>query len=335
MTDVMSFGGGIQSTAVLTLAGEGLIPMPARWVFSDPGFESGATYAHLERCKDYLAKKGGRLDVVTAGSIREDAVEFAVTTAGGMTPEGAKPKRYASIPMFVQNKDGTDGILPRQCTSEYKIEPIEGYHRRQVLGLKPRQRAPKEPVVCVWIAISRDEERRASPPGRWKTENVEVGTDLLGNPVTKPHRRWEPVPWQTKAYPLLGYVLYPDRSRRPDDRFAESEGWDRDDCKAWLAKAWPWPVPRSACVCCPYRTNAEWADMRGTQPAEWSQAVEFDRVIRDAYATGQAARRKLTGVPYLHRTRVPLDMADLSEPLNDRMGCGGLFSQEPDGICGV
>lgn len=44
---------------------------------------------------------------------------------------------------------------------------------------------------------------------------------------------------------------------------------------------------------------------------------------------------ELAGVPYLHRTLVPLDMADLDKPLNDRMGCGGLFSQEPDGICGV
>jgi len=63
--------------------------------------------------------------------------------------------------------------------------------------------------------------------------------------------------------------------------------------------------------------------------------VTFDREIRTAYADGQHARGVLAGVPYVHRTLVPLDMVDLTEPLNDRMGCGGLFSQEPDGICGV
>jgi hypothetical protein len=333
--DVMSFGGGVQSTAIMSLSGEGLIPMPARWVFSDPGFESQTTYTHLERCKEYLAKKGARLDVVSAGNIRDDAIEFATMTAGGMTKEGAKPKRYASIPMFVQNADGTDGVLPRQCTSEFKIEPIERFHRREVLGLRPRQRAPKEAAVNVWIGISKDEERRASPPGRWRTEELVVGNDLYGDPITKARRMWEPCSWQVKSYPMLGYVLHPDRTKEPDERFAECDGWDRDDAKNWLAKIWPWPVPRSACVCCPYRTNAEWAAMKAAEPNDFARAVEFDHVIRDAYANAQSSRKKLVGVPYLHRTRVPLDMADLSEPLNDRMGCGGLFSQEPDGICGV
>jgi 3'-phosphoadenosine 5'-phosphosulfate sulfotransferase (PAPS reductase)/FAD synthetase len=329
MIDVMSFGGGVQSTAIMTLACEGLIPMPAHWVFSDPQFESELTYAHLERCKEYLTKHGTRLDVVTAGSIREDAVTFAQRRAN------SDVKRYASIPMFIQKRDGTDGILPRQCTTEYKIEPIEEYHRYKVLGLKYRQRAPKEPAIAIWIGISADEERRASPPGRWKEEDVEVGKDLLGEPVMRTVKRWLPVPWQHKAFPLLGYVLHPDRSRHNDERFAECAGWDREDALNWLAKVWPHPVPRSACICCPYRTNAEWRQMRESRPEEFAQAVEFDATIRAAYAVGRQARGELAGVPYLHRTRVPLAMADLDEPLNDRMGCGGLFSTEPDGICGV
>jgi len=329
MTDVMSFGGGVQSTAIMTLAGEGLIPMPARWVFSDPGFETGATYAHLERCKEYLAKKGANLDVVTAGNIREDAVEFA------RRRHEPDVKRYASIPMFVRRPDGEQGIMPRQCTTEYKLEPIEAYHRRELLGLKPRQRAPKELAVNVWIGISADEERRAKPPGMWRTQKATVGETLWDGPNVVERKVWEPIPWQVKSFPLLGYALHPDRSRVPDERFDHCTGWDRDDAKDWLAKSWPYPVPRSACICCPYRTNEEWAAM---EPAEFAQAVEFDNAVRAGYG-GQDARRQvrgeLAGVPYLHRTMVPLEMADLSEPLNDRMGCGGLFSQEPDGICGV
>lgn len=330
MIDVMSFGAGIQSTAIMALAGEGRIPMPSRWVFSDPGFEGTDTYAHVERCKEYLAKRGARLDVVSAGNIEREVVEFARLRAN------SEVKRYASIPLFVTNPDGSEGMMPRQCTTEYKIEPIEEYHRREVLNLKPRQRAPKTPAICVWIGISADEERRASPPGRWKTQQVEVGKDLLGEPVTKPARKWEPTPWQTKAFPLLGYILYPDRTRVVDERFAECAGWDRDDAKAWLAKVWPWPVPRSACICCPYRTNAEWREMRDGRPEDFARAVAFDEQVRQGYLDGDVARRgRPAGRVYVHRTRVPLAMANLDEPLNDRMGCGGLFSQEPDGICGV
>lgn len=327
----MSFGGGVQSTTILTLAGEGLIPMPARWVFSDPGFESGATYAHIERCKEYLAKRGARLDVVSAGNIRTEVVEFARRRAN------SDVKRYASIPLFVTNPDGSEGVMPRQCTTEYKIEPIEQYHRREVMSLKPRQRAPKVPSVAVWIGISADEERRATPPGRWKTVEVEVGKDLLGDPFVKAQKVWVPGDaWQVKVYPLLGYRLHPDRTKERDERFAECHRWDRDDAKNWLAKVWPWPVPRSACICCPYRTNEEWREMRDHAPAEFAQAVEFDETVRQGYLDGDLARRgRIAGRVYLHRTRVPLAMADLDEPLNDRMGCGGLFSQEPDGICGV
>lgn len=329
MKSVMSFGAGIQSTAILTLAGEGLIPMPDRWVFSDPGFEGTDTYAHLERCKDYLTRKGGKLDIVTAGNIEQDALDFA------RRRQNSDIKRYASIPMFIEKRDGTDGILPRQCTTEYKLEPIEQYHRREVLGLKHRQRAPKDPAVDVWIGISLDEERRASAPGRWVETEESIGNDLFGDPVKTKVRKWKPVPWQTKTFPLLGYTLFPDRSRQRDERFEECEGWDREDAVNWLAKVWEWPVPRSACICCPYRRNDEWREMRDSSPADWQRAVVFDREIRRAYGEGQQARPALAGVPYLHRTRKPLDMVDLTEPLNDRMGCGGLFSQEPDGICGV
>jgi hypothetical protein len=332
MVDVMSHGMGVQTTGLMTLAGEGLIPMPARWVFSDPGFETEATYAHLERCKEYLAWKGARLDVVSAGNIETDIIDFAEHRGNGAV------KRYASIPVFLDMQDGgKERIMPRQCTSEYKLEPIEQYHRREVLGLKPRQPAPKSPTVAVWIGISLDEERRASAPGRWQTLTAEIGTDLFGDPITVERKEWKPVPWQVKVYPLLGYKLYPDRTKERDERFAECEGWDRDDVKAWLAKSWPHPVPRSACVCCPYRGNDEWADMKANEPEQFARAVEFERRLQQGLA-GHPARRgrgDLAGVPYLHRTRVPLDLVDLSEPLNDRMGCGGLFSQEPDGICGV
>lgn len=37
----------------------------------------------------------------------------------------------------------------------------------------------------------------------------------------------------------------------------------------------------------------------------------------------------------VHRTRVPLDQVDFSQKLPGRKGCGGLFDEDPDRICGV
>lgn len=329
MIDSVSFGAGVQSTTLMVLAGEGHIPMPEHWVFADPKAETKATYTHLERCKEYLAKHGRELTVVSAGDIYAEAIEFAERRSN------SEVSRYASIPLFVQKNDGTDGILPRQCTSEYKIEPLDAIRRRGVLGLKYRQRAPTEPAVNVWIGISLDEQHRANAAGKWKTETTEIGTDLLGQPLTAFRKAWQPCKWQVKTFPLLGIRILPDRTQEPDDRFAFCTGWDRDDCKNWLAKTWPWPVPRSACVFCPYRGNAEWAAMKADEPEDFAQAVKFDETIREAYRVGQDRRGHLAGVPYVHRSRVPLGMVDFSEKLPARKGCGGLFDLEPDGICGV
>ena len=329
MIDSMSFGAGVQSTCIMTLACEGHIPMPRHWVFADPGAETQATYVHLERCKEYLACHGAELITTSAGNIETEAIEFAHRRSN------SEVRRYASIPLFVQNLDGSHGVLPRQCTTEYKIEPLDALWRQAVLGLAHRQHAPKEPAVNVWIGISADEAHRANAAGKWKNETAEVGKDLLGEPITVKRRTWVPCKWQVKSFPLLGIRIYPDRTRESDDRFAFCTGWDRDDCLTHLAKVWPYPVPRSACTFCPYRSNREWADMKANAPADFARAVVFDYAVREGYRDGQDRRGHSAGVPYVHRSRVPLDLVDFSEKLPERKGCCGLFDEEPDGICGV
>jgi hypothetical protein len=310
---------------------KGVIPKPDYAVFSDPGAESRATYQHASWCVELAAKHGITIHVVKGGDIWNDAVTFAERR------QNAGIKRYASIPLFVKNqKDGREGQMPRQCTKEYKIEPIEEFHRRVVLKLRKRQRAPKVPAVEVLIGISADEERRATPPGRWKDLKLNAGADLFGDDIVKTERKWFPTPWQVKTFPLLGYTLYPDRSKVVREEYAEVAGFDRQDALDWFRAAFPGvEVPRSACVFCPYRTNKEWLEMKERSPQEFARAVEFDERIRAAYATGYEGRGKKAGLPFVHRTLIPLAQVDLTEPLNDRKGCGGLFSEEPDGICGV
>jgi hypothetical protein len=250
---VFSCGFGVQSTGILGMMCKGVIPKPDYVVFSDPGAESEATYRHSSWCIELAAKHGIRIDVVKGGDIWNDAITFAERR------ENAGIKRYASIPLFVKNNNGREGMMPRQCTKEYKIEPIEEYHRRVVLALKPRQRAPKEPAVEVLIGISADEERRATPPGRWKNISVKTGQQTIQWDAENAHlceemkteKKWFPTPWQLKTFPLLGYTLYPDRSKVVREEYAEVAGFDRQDILNWFNKAFPGvDVPRSACVFC-------------------------------------------------------------------------------------
>ncbi len=51
-------------------------------------------------------------------------------------------------------------MLRRQCTAEYKIDVCEKIIRRQVVGLEPRQRMPKDIRIVQYFGLSFDEPRR-------------------------------------------------------------------------------------------------------------------------------------------------------------------------------
>jgi hypothetical protein len=70
--------------------------------------------------------------------------------------------RFGSPPFRALNDDGTEGLLRRQCTSEYKLAPIFA-KCRELIGLSKGQRAPKVPVITQWIGISTDEAHRMKP----------------------------------------------------------------------------------------------------------------------------------------------------------------------------
>ncbi|MEU1606036.1 hypothetical protein [Micromonospora matsumotoense] len=102
-------------------------------------------------------------------------------------------------------------------------------------------------------------------------------------------------------------------------------GWRREDCLTYLTDHGLADTPRSACVGCPYRTDAEWARLRRDDPAGWEDAVAFDAAIRHGSARANAAGQPLRGQFFLHRQRVPLEQVTLrprAEAGTDAPGCG-------------
>lgn len=151
----LSLGAGVQSTTLALMAAHGEFDvMPDCAIFADTQAEPKAVYEHL----DWL-RSGNVLPfpvhVVTAGSLRDELVNAA-------RYEG---NSWGRPPFFVTNQTGRKGRLRRQCTDDYKIQPIEN-KIRELLGLKPRQWWPKEPVVEQWMGISIDEYIRVKPTRR-------------------------------------------------------------------------------------------------------------------------------------------------------------------------
>ncbi len=146
---VLSLGAGVQSTALALMAAVGEIdPMPDAAIFADTGWEPQAVYDQVAWLRDRLPFP---IQVTTAGNIR-DGILARRSTKGG---------RYAAIPWFIKNPDGSAGMGRRQCSSEYKLTPIMR-EVRALLGASARARIAAG-AVEVWIGISRDEASRMKP----------------------------------------------------------------------------------------------------------------------------------------------------------------------------
>lgn len=105
-------------------------------------------------------------------------------------------------------------------------------------------------------------------------------------------------------------------------------GLSRQDCIDWFSQRYPeHHLPRSACIGCPYRTDAEWREMKETDSVSWWDAVVVDAAIRQ---TSQA--RRFDGKVFLHRSRRPLNFVEFAAPDSIQPP---LFTEECEGMCGV
>ncbi len=147
----ISLGAGVQSTVLALMAHHELhgLPKPDVAVFADTGWEPPHVYEHLDWLESVLSFEVKR---VNSGNLRENILK-------GVSAEG---RPYLTIPAFLVNPDGSNGLARRQCTSQYKIKPIHDY-LRQRLGLEYGKRAPMGVFAEVWMGISFDEVARAKP----------------------------------------------------------------------------------------------------------------------------------------------------------------------------
>lgn len=202
--------------------------------------------------------------------------------------------RFASIPAYTMTPGAArEGQIRRQCTSEYKIEVIERVIRRQVLGLAPRMHIPRGTHVVQSMGLSFDE------PGR----------------IVRVRGRFQSLHWAEPRFPLFDLEM------------------TRQGCLEYLARVAPGrKVARSACVFCPYRSNAEFRLLRDTDPEGWERACVVDESLR---AEGAVVNRNLDAKLYIHRSCKPLRLAPIDTPESREEQYTFGFAAECDGMCGV
>lgn len=150
MLRILSLGAGVQSTTIALMAKHGEIPPIDCSVFADTGSEPDGVYKHLAWLETLLPFP---VHHVSQGNLYEHIKE-------GFT----KGQRIDGRPPFFT---GDGGMINRQCTTEYKIFPIQK-KIRELAGIKKGSRGPKDVAVHQLIGISTDEAGRMKPSNfRW------------------------------------------------------------------------------------------------------------------------------------------------------------------------
>lgn len=145
---VLSFGAGVQSSTLLRMAIAEEIEPVQHAIFADTGWEPRPVYEHMQAMRELAEDAGIQFHVVSAGNIRDDV----------LNPQ----KRFASMPVHVINIKGQAAMARRQCTTEYKLQPLLA-KERQIAGLNKGQRCTEHRITSV-IGISWDEAQRMKDP---------------------------------------------------------------------------------------------------------------------------------------------------------------------------
>ncbi|CAB4134567.1 hypothetical protein UFOVP781_23 [uncultured Caudovirales phage] len=147
---VLNLGAGVQSSTLALMAAVGKItPMPDFAIFADTQAEPDSVYRWLDWLERQLPFPVHR---VTAGNMTEHMMTIR-------TAKDGRQWTKSTIPAFMQNSNGSIGLLGRSCTADYKIAPILKNLRR-LCGIK---RAEKNVQITQWIGISYDEIQRMKP----------------------------------------------------------------------------------------------------------------------------------------------------------------------------
>ena len=147
MKTFLSLGAGVQSSTLALMCAHGEIEMPDAAIFADTQWEPKAVYDWLDWLEQQLPFSVHR---VTQGSLRE-AVLVQQNSTGG---------RFATVPWHMVTSENERSMGRRQCTREYKVDPL----RRKI-----RELVGPRGQCCVMIGISTDEAHRMKPArNKWQ-----------------------------------------------------------------------------------------------------------------------------------------------------------------------
>jgi len=289
MTRIMSFGGGIQSTAALVLAARGVIDYPTFLfcnVGNDTEYPDTLKYVH-EVAMPYAKRHGIELIEIQKRDRHGEPVS--------LYQQLVRPEiRSIEIPVRMS---GSGAPGNRNCTYNFKIAVVDKYCKNQwsehIKWMKQ--------IFMQRYGLSGPIKKEMFPIFMYDLENffklyqpVDVGLGISLDEIgrMKPNMDPDTIFWKINTHPLINEVPKP---------------LTRQDCiNIILSEGLPVP-PKSACIFCPYASLKKYQEMRLSEPALFWKAANLESLLNN--------RRKMLGRDEVWLTKALRPLADVTTDL--------------------
>lgn len=266
---VLSFGGGTQSAHLMEQHLRGEIHYDYI-VFSDTGAEPQFIHEQVEWWQQRQKAVGNKTPfIITRHSSMDGGLEEMLMRWILTDYQRFQMPVYCSSLNPATGEIKPAGMMPRQCTVDFKIVPVKQAVRRAVLtehGLRHNQMMPANVGFIIDIGFSYDEIRRINTDQSPQFQYIRL------------------------AYPLVEENL----TTADSIRFLERNKF---------------PTRRSRCYLCPFNCDGDrdigmdWDEIIEAEPLSFLKACWFDNELRRVQRTGS---KIMHSIPYLHYSRQPL-----------------------------
>ncbi len=288
---ILLFGSGLQSSYIAELILAGELERPDLVVFNDTNAEPYWVHNNAHNLCQRLRQAG---------------VTFlkAQLNCGGIRWGFHFKDVHGTIPAYVKNANGSRGMLRRQCTDYYKIEPgnlvvklwlaSRGYIKLHPdLDLRPDKYGwphiyERGSLYHVWWDDIRGTELMPRFPN-------DIAVEMWFGYTTDERIRLDRMDapgWMKPRAPLI------------------EMGKSREDCGEWYDRQGLRRPLKSACTCCSYRRDPHWLWMKRHAPGVFEDACWFDRALRDPATKQNTPYGVIEGEMYLHESCRPLAEVD-------------------------
>ncbi len=282
--EVLSCGAGRQSTALVLMACHGELPKPDVVIMADTGDELKATLKYWEQ-------------------ILVPAMDRAGIAHQVVRREHTHKTQQGEFKIGNIRRDTLRSVSEGSRIANAPFFVDKGNGKRGKLNRACSREYKIDPIE----KFIKREIFGLAPGRRMMTKAVRRTVNTWIGIATEESKRSEGKSgndWSTLVYPLLDL------------------GMSTEDCEAKIREL-GYPVPvKSACVGCPFRSDASWSRMKAEQPDAFAVAVDFDVRLRFPEGRGRlndglSSDDYLTEVSYIKGSEFPAFIHSSLKPLGE------------------